>query len=89
LKRGRRLFLGENISALAEAMSAINQLIDGYEDDLRRTEDMERNIRLSISGISHDLRTPLTSLTGYLQLLSKEPDPGKRREYGRQPCRPS
>ncbi|MDR1537430.1 MAG: HAMP domain-containing histidine kinase [Clostridiales bacterium] len=42
---------------------------------------MERNIRLSIFGISHDLRTPLTSLTGYLQLLSKEQDSGKRREY--------
>jgi signal transduction histidine kinase len=78
---GRRLYLEESVSPLAKAMSAINQMVDGYEGDLRRTQDMERNMRLSISGISHDLRTPLTSLSGYLQLLKKESDPGKRCEY--------
>ncbi|NLC06424.1 MAG: hypothetical protein GX755_00405 [Syntrophomonadaceae bacterium] len=37
-------------------------------------------MRLTISGISDDLRTPLTSLAGYLQLLKKAPSPEKQKE---------
>ena len=30
---------------------------------------MEENVKLSIAGLSHDLRTPLTSIHGYVQLF--------------------
>jgi signal transduction histidine kinase len=56
-------------------------MVDGYENQLRRVDDLERNIRLSITGLSHDLRTPHTSLAGYLQLLEKAPSPEKNQEY--------
>ncbi|HYG60229.1 MAG TPA: HAMP domain-containing sensor histidine kinase [Symbiobacteriaceae bacterium] len=78
---GQRLYLEENDGVLAKAILEINRMVDGYEDQLRRVGQLEQNFRLSISGISHDLRTPLTSLAGYLQLLKKAPSPEKQTEY--------
>jgi signal transduction histidine kinase len=78
---GNRLYLEELDGALGAAIAAINSLVDGYEKKLRHADEMERNMRLNISAIAHDLRTPITSLTGYLQLLSKEPFTDKQREY--------
>ena len=40
----------------------------------------ENELKENISCLSHDLRTPLTSIRGYLQLLSSAPDE-KRAEY--------
>lgn len=78
---GQRLYLEENNLALSKVVLEINRMVDGYENQLKRVDEMERNIRLSISGLSHDLRTPLTSLAGYLQLLKKAPSPEKQEEY--------
>lgn len=78
---GARLYLDESNKSLGQIAEAINRLIDEYEEKLRRVENMEQNIRLSISGISHDLRTPLTSLKGYLQLLEKTDASEKRMDY--------
>lgn len=78
---GKRMYLEENDNVLANTIGAINRMVDNYERKLRRVSEMEQNIRQSISGITHDIRTPLTSLTGYLQLLSKEASPDKQREY--------
>ena len=38
-------------------------------------------IRNSITDISHDLRTPLTSLKGYIDLIKKEKSNNKQKEY--------
>ncbi len=63
-------------------LSQVNDLLrDGEEErsDFRRREQA---LRSQIANISHDLRTPLTSILGYLQLLE---DPSVteegRREY--------
>jgi signal transduction histidine kinase len=71
-KYGGRLYTEEDAPAAAGMAQAVNELVERYEAEFRRVGEMEQNIRLSISGLSHDIRTPLTSLTGYLQLLSKE-----------------
>lgn len=43
---------------------------------------MERELKETISNLSHDLRTPLTSIIGYLQLLEQEGlDLDKRKQY--------
>ncbi|MCL2189307.1 MAG: HAMP domain-containing histidine kinase [Defluviitaleaceae bacterium] len=70
---GARLYLQGNDAAIEEIAAAINALIDDYEEKLRRTDAMEENVKLSISAISHDLRTPLTTIQGYLQHMEKTP----------------
>jgi PAS domain S-box-containing protein len=49
-----------------------------------RNAQLEQADRLKdelISVVSHDLRTPLTSIMGYLELAYEEDDPDDRREY--------
>ena len=50
-------------------------------------ESREREERLStigrlLSGVIHDLKTPLGVISGYVQMLPAEPDPKVRAEYG-------
>lgn len=40
-----------------------------------------KEVRRTITDISHDLRTPLTSIRGYLDLLKKEKGDKKQKEY--------
>lgn len=52
----------------------------------RAREDRERHERLTslgrlLSGLMHDLRTPLTVISGYAQLMEVSDDPALRREY--------
>ena len=44
-------------------------------------ERESRGLKDSLTGISHDIRTPLTSLSGYFQLLTRTEDPEERERY--------
>ena len=61
----------------------LNQMIDAFEANNRQAKQMEENVKLSIAGLSHDLRTPLTSINGYVQLLQETTDETKRAHYER------
>lgn len=50
----------------------INDMNDILDEDKKRIEDVDRsmvNIRETISELSHDLRTPMTSAGGYAEML--------------------
>lgn len=53
--------------------AAINHCFAADENAQRTLEREEKHFRDTIANISHDLRTPLTSIKGYLQLLSTTP----------------
>lgn len=83
LRSGRtRVSMAAPNAAAEELLTAINALLalrEREEGDYRR---QEQAIRQQIANISHDLRTPLTSILGYLQLLEGERlSPEERREY--------
>lgn len=60
----------------------INRLIAEKQHSEARYKRMEQERRQSIANISHDLRTPLTSVIGYLQLLDDETlSDDERRRY--------
>ena len=60
----------------------INQTIDQHAEANAHTYRIERELKQAIAGMSHDLRTPLTSIIGYLQLIeNKELDEAKKDEY--------
>lgn len=64
-----RISLSSPNRAAEELFAAINQVLDLRESSLADFHRQERSLREQISNVSHDLRTPLTSILGYLQLL--------------------
>ena len=68
--------------AAEDLLSAVNRLLELREADEAEHRRQEHAIRQQISNISHDLRTPLTSILGYLQLLEGDSlTAEERREY--------
>ena len=67
----------------AEALlQEVNRLLEARRMDQAAWREQEKSLRRQISNISHDLRTPLTSILGYLQLLEDPNLPEEeRREY--------
>jgi len=50
----------------------LNRLADHFQTALERTKFLEEERKRMISNISHDLRTPLTSLLGYIDALQTD-----------------
>lgn len=77
---GNRRILLETHEIAAPLAYTINDIILSYENRLsvyRRTEETNRQLMTSLS---HDVRTPLTTLIGYLDAAYKGSVTGKERE---------
>lgn len=61
--------------------SEINDLIAYQKNKSIEILKQEQQLKEAISNISHDLRTPLTSIIGYLQLLNKTDLLPEQKEY--------
>lgn len=69
-------------AAAGELFQSINKLMERRLVEGVVYRRKEQDLRRQIANVSHDLRTPLTSILGYLQLLEQEDLPEeKRREY--------
>ncbi len=68
--------------AVEELFQSVNALLERRQTEWAGYREKERDLRRQIADVSHDLRTPLTSNMGYLQLLEREDlSPEERREY--------
>lgn len=68
--------------AAEELMAQVNLLLREGEEERITFRAREQALRQQIANVSHDLRTPLTSILGYLQLLEDpEVSEAQREEY--------
>lgn len=63
----------------AELIHELNGLLDKLRSGVMDMEKRERSLKEQMIGISHDLRTPLTSVRGYLELLEEAGEEEKDR----------
>ncbi|OJG91658.1 histidine kinase [Enterococcus silesiacus] len=66
---------------LNELLSLLNQMLIEQRSNKMTTKKQEQQLKDSIANLAHDIRTPLTSLDGYFQLLIKSKDSEKRQQY--------
>lgn len=77
-----RLSLPCPSAAAEELLLTVNSLLELRQAERADYRHKEQNLRRQIANVSHDLRTPLTSILGYLQLLEGDGlSPEKRQEY--------
>lgn len=54
---------------IGRVASSINHMTEQMQRQMQKERELEKSKMDMISGISHDLRTPLTSIIGYIELL--------------------
>ena len=91
LREGLRERLTEETNTLLTISTRdgeLRRLADALNSELRklRSERLryqrgDRELREAVAGISHDLRTPLTAMSGYLELLQALPLSSDARRY--------
>ena len=74
-----------NINLFNKSINSLVNLINKKEqrdrEEMIKSEDRLSEIEDTILDISHDIRTPITGVSGYLQLLSKTEIEDRQREY--------
>lgn len=69
-------------AAAEELFQTVNELLELRQSERTAYRRKEQDLRRQIANVSHDLRTPLTSILGYLQLLEEDGlSPEQRAEY--------
>lgn len=68
-------------SPFTESSEMLSAISEQYRRGLEETVKAERTKMELVTNVSHDLKTPLTSIIGYIELLSKEELTGDAAEY--------
>lgn len=66
---------------LKELMDMLNQLLMGRKKEQKKYLEKEQMISDTYTNLSHDIRTPLTSLNGYFQLLEQCDNVEEQKHY--------
>lgn len=60
---------GAGVDELDRLRQYFHQLSELVQDQVRRLQSSDQQLREAIAALSHDLQTPLTALSGYLEIL--------------------
>ena len=64
-----------------ELVMRVNEICNRYQEEGIVMERNENNLKEAIANLSHDIRTPLTSLDGYVQLLVMSDSQEEKEHY--------
>lgn len=76
-----RLTSGLPFRELDELVDGMNEIIDLSREIQQNSRQSESHLKETVTNLSHDIRTPLTSLDGYFQLLLKSESEEERQRY--------
>lgn len=77
---GNRRVLAEPNQLLSPIVYEMNDIIRSYEDKLAFIQQKEEANKQLMTSLSHDIRTPLTTLNGYLDAVFNQIVTGEERE---------
>ncbi len=78
----KRLTTGTFEKNVCKLCGTVNSVLDEQKHIVMESERSTREFRQAITNISHDLRTPLTSAAGFMQMLKSDKTPEqKKSEY--------
>lgn len=77
----RNIYINTLDKDMEELAQKINILYDKNQEINAKAKHAEEELRQSIANMSHDLRTPLTSIMGYLQLIEEGNLSKEEKEY--------
>lgn len=66
---------------LCRLADGLNRELAGLAKLRRQCERSETELNRAVANLSHDLRTPLTAISGYLTLLRETGDPAEQEQY--------
>lgn len=58
---------------LIDMLDLLNQLADDHQEKERQYRKMEASMKRMLANVSHDLKTPLTVIAGYVEMLQNQP----------------
>lgn len=58
---------------LIDMLDLLNQLADDHQEKERQYKKMEASMKRMLANVSHDLKTPLTVIAGYVEMLQSQP----------------
>lgn len=64
-----------------DLIDSINEVMDASREMQKVSRQSEDSLKEMITNLSHDIRTPLTSMDGYFQLLSQSTSEVERQHY--------
>src|ERR671935_3271245 len=83
-RAAQRVARGDFAPIPVDSADELGQLARTFNDMQRRLADLDRARKQFIANASHELRTPIFSLSGFVELLDEEePDPEARAEFVR------
>ena len=83
MRHDSNMFISRELNQreIRELTDTLNELLELRKKEKKHYMDKEALIADTYTNLSHDIRTPLTSLDGYFQLMEDCDDPEKQRRY--------